>query len=311
MATLRGLTRWSGNRNREGHRQFNAQWLIMAAETEGPMSVMNCPGLPAIGSAWSVEADSDIWAFCTPEINVSTLGRDTEKNEWWLADQIFSTLPQPRCQDGSIENPLNEPVDVGGSFIKYTENALLDRFGKKIVNSSHERIVSEATEVDANRPTVTIGMNVATAPQGATAQFMDHVNDAIMWGLPPRCVKLSNATWSRKIYGVCNFYYRVDYEFDLNFKTFDKKIPDEGSKVRKWKVDKATGKKLIDPAGDITNPDHFWKATDERGEWLGIIPLKNGWPWNGVGDPPLINGGNPVEYYPEANLFALGVPATL
>ena len=218
-----------------------------------------------------------------------------ERSDLWFVDQKFTTKPLYRCQDASIENPILEPHRISGSFTKYQEDAVFDRHGNKIAYSNHQLMRGQAVRFDNNRPNVTIEINVLDLQLPTVAGSIDTVNDSGMWGLEPRTIKLSNASWTRKLYGLCTYYYSIRYQFDINFKTWDKKIIDEGTMV-------------LAPGGDPTNPEDFIQYKDCRGSNQRIL-------LNGEG-APLADGDNPVEipveFYFENNFFVLpgGIPSS-
>ncbi len=102
---------WGGSRNAEGQRTFNVSHKIHATSVaDGPQTVLNTPGLPIIGSPWNYGNDFDAWAFCTPQMGISIYQpKEGHPNHWWKVTNTFSTAPQNRCQDESIEDPLLEP----------------------------------------------------------------------------------------------------------------------------------------------------------------------------------------------------------
>lgn len=323
-AILDGQMKWSGDRDEEGHRTYKITHRVEAAFTDGPWNVMNATGLPLVGSYWNFDGDSDPWAFCYPTMKVTPEINDGEKNKYWRVEQTFSTKPLNRCQDESIEDPLLEPQKVSGSFVKYTQEATRDRFGQSIVNSAHEHYRGPRVEFDHNRPTVRIEQNVASLGLDTFSQLIDHVNDSPMWGLPARTVKLSNVSWERKLHGICNFYYTRIFDFDINYFTFDRKVPDEGTKVLHghWASQDDTGTggetgwvldNINGSPPDPNNPQHFDRFKDRRGENARTLldgagkPLEGSAMGTGGTTDPIVFT---IEYYPESNLLALGVPTS-
>ena len=225
---------WGGKRDQDGFREFTVSHRVKTTDLlDGPYTVMFASGLPAIGSVWNFGNDLDVWAFCYPDMDVKrhpTIA-EGEKGYWWQVDQKFSTKPLSRCQDTQVEDPLLEPQKVSGNFGKFTIEAVYDRFGNLLKSSSHEQLRGRQVEFDNNKPSVTIEQNVASLGLSTFAQMIDTVNDAPMWGLPARCVKLSNAPWSRKVYGQCHYYYTRTFEFDIDYNTFDRSSLDEGTKA--------------------------------------------------------------------------------
>lgn len=239
-ATLLGHVDWSMERDSMGHRDYNITWLVSTDDPlDDPSIVMTCPGLPTIGSAWNFGNGVDAWALCWPNFKFTPLVTH-EPNTWWFVEQKFSTHPIQRCQNTSIENPLMEPYKVGGGFTKRTRLIDSDKDGIPIRSSSQQRFTGGELEFDDNRPSVTVSFNTLLWPGNLFAEMMDTVNDAPLWGLPTRAIKLSNATFQRNLWGVCNFYFTVNYEFELVVKTdpdtnqftgWDRYISDRGNRV--------------------------------------------------------------------------------
>lgn len=295
-----GQRKWSSNRDeKEGHRSYNILHVVKTTTPlDGPATVMQTPGLPTIGSTWNFDNDIDVWAFCTPFMKVTPLQeKEGDKVKFWKVEQKFTTARNnQRCQDATIENPLLEPQRVSGSFIKYTEEAVTDKDGGPITNSSHELIRGPHVEFDKSRPTVQIGQNVLNLGLATFSDMVNKVNSVPMWGLPVRTVKLSSVSWTRNVYGVCFFYYTRDFEFDIIYETFDRTILDEGTKALNGEFDQATGAwTLININGvapDPGNPDHFNRIKDRRFENIRV-PLKDGIP--GGSETTTIDAGPAVD----------------
>lgn len=315
---VRGLRNWSRESDRDGHKTYHAEWLIeRASDFDGPALVATTPGLPRTGAPWQFGNDYDPAATCQPDWEIRSVVA-SERGNFWLVDQKYSTLPLKRCQDTNITNPLMEPPKIGGTFHKLTKEATKDRHGKPIKSSSHEPI---KREVDDNRPTVQIEFNTLILPLVLFAERVDTVNDHPMWGLQERMVKLGNVTWKRQMYGSCSFYYTVTYDFEINFKKWDFKIPDQGKMCLRghsaadaldngtkpaWALDPdaqdpVTNKKYL------VNPKNFEVYKDKNGE--NALTLLDG------KGRPLTDADNPfffdVEYYDQANFWMLGIPTLL
>ena len=317
-AELLGQLAWEGSRESSGHRTFQISWLLRTNDyDDGPSTVMNCTDLAQIGDVWAFGNDLDIWAFCWPDMKVKLFQhRMGERHRYWQADQTFKTLPNPfkRCNDQQIENPLEEPDRISGTFNKYSLEAQKDRNGNPIRNSSHEQIRGASVEFDANRPTVRIEQNVDSLELDVFSQMIDNLNDAPLWGLSARCVKLSNVSWERKYYGTCSVYYTRGLEFDIRYDGFDRDVLDEGTKVIKGRWDTtgtATNRWIVssdvDNDAGRANPQNFIRAKDIHGENIRVLLDGNG--------SPLYDLDNPVyqhiEYYPETNMLVLGLPTEL
>lgn len=295
MAVVKNMLNWSGGRDKEGHRHYEITWLVYSTVLEGPEKVGGATGLAAIGSTWNFGSDLDAWALCQPTLKIKPVLKK-EPGRWWEVQQTFSTKPRHRCQDTEIENPINEPPDISGGFVKYTREVTKDRNGDPVESSSHEMFRGQAVTFDDNRPTVSITLNVLSFPLGTFASMVDTLNDATLWGLGPRKIKLSNVSWERLLYGTCTFYYRLTYEFDIRDtdEGFDRVLIDEGTKVLK-------------PGGNANDPRDFQVYKDGNGENTRVL-------LDGAGSA-LANGNSPheitLEYYDESNFLALGIPTSL
>lgn len=271
-----GHRRWEGSRDSEGHREYKVVHLVVGEVTDGPANAMNAVGLPAVGSAWLFLDDTDVWAWCRPDMKVTRVQGDDPNSPgvYMEVEQVFSTRPLKQCQNDNIENPLLTPPKVSGSSVRYTEEATHDKFGFEILSSSHEAIRGPIVEFDRNRPQIKIEMNLATDPTPLIAEYIDKVNSVEMWGLPPRCIKLSGAPWQRLFYGTCFPYYQVNFEFDINFESFDRFALDEGTKVLNgewtpWGSYRV--KNVGDLEADPENPSHFIRFRDLKGDLSRVI----------------------------------------
>ena len=297
-----GRLAWSLQVDADSHRTYSLTELVrMDTLNQGPLNAHDVVGLAQVGSAWNYGGDYDAYATCWPTKEVKVY-RKQPKNEpgyYWEITSKFSTKPIRRCQDERVENPLIEPQRVSGSFTKFTKEAFFERAdkpvdpGKAILSSSHEKL---SVEVDDNRPNVTIGQTVATLELDLFSEMVDTVNDAELWGLPARCIKLSNVSWKRHYWGLCDVYYTRDFEFDIDFNTFDYEIADSGT--RHLKKD-----------GDKTKIENFQQNKDWTDENLGTrMPLD--------GDGNVAENRDDIhkitpEYYEESDFLQLGIPTTL
>jgi len=250
---------------------------------------MQTPGLPRYGDIWYFNEtntqDVDVWAFCKMPISLEPKpGQDDgEPAREWLVGFVFSTKSESkRCHEEQIEDPLLIPDRVSGGLIKFTEEATVDRFGKPITTSSHEQIRGSAVEFDNNRDTIRIEQNVPELELPLLVSLRDGVNDEVLWGFPPRCVKLSSYTWEKKYYGRCEVYYTRSLEFETSPTGFDRDLLDEGTKVLNghWNDVVGTGTDadadwVLDPVNGATpdpaNPTHFIRYKDRNGENAKVI----------------------------------------
>lgn len=363
---LAGPITWSGGADESGFREYDCTLFIKADYGDGPNTVSQTPGLPVVGSRWLWEpaaaghpSDFDPKVWCRSGVQFKPYKQpEASKFKYWAASYKFSNKPekadssQTKCQDGGAGgNPLLEPQKISGSFQKTTEEAVFDRFGGRIRNSAHEQLRGPQMEFDRSTPQVVIEQNVANLDLGFVTGIRDHVNNGFVWGVPPRCLKFGDFTWEKKYYGSCFAYYTRKFTFDVNYKTWDRTVIDEGTKVihGRWGKD---GEWEITPVGytglgtgagtgtgprdrgesitpDPNNPKHFIRFKDRNGENSTVILNGRGSPIGvdvkfGTGfteESPDVGTGTAfhedrpgevfVSAYPGTNFFALGIPTSL
>lgn len=323
---------WSGERDDDAHRTYKVKQLVKADFADGPNTVMNCPELPQIGDLWLFYDDVDTWAFCWPTRTVTPfMVKEGDPGRDWEVETTFTTRPVPRrCLQQEPEDPLLEPQKVSGTFVKYTVEAITDMAGDLILNSAHEQLHGPAVEFDANRPTVKIEQNVPSLELELFASMVDTVNDAPLWGLNARCVKLSNVSWERLFYGNCYYYYKRTLEFDISYNSFDRIVLDEGTMVLHGYWSQTDDSWVVAPIEGVTpdpsNPLHFIQFTDRMNQPAHVI-------LNGAGLPAYTDitilsynqrtrgvisktgsgggaGNIGIWYYPESNMLLLGIPTS-
>lgn len=338
MATvLLGPIDWNMSRDEQGHRTYRVAHLVRGEYGDGPAAALLTPGLPVPGNVWAIGTDTDLWAWCRQDATVSRWSpKGGEKGRFWKVEQTFSTKPNKKCSEYQFEDPLTEPQRVSGSFIKFTEEATTDFNGNPIKNSAWEPIRGPNNEWDGGRPQVTIEQNVLNLELPLLCSLIHTLNEDVMWGLPARCVKLSEASWEKKYRGFCYVYYTRRFTFDIRFDTFDRNVLDEGTKALRGKWDMRRDSPtfsqyvldadLLERYGDdevemAGNPANFIRYKDPRGENGKTILNGAGRPF----DPGTITTGesgtgtgadtevgyNFIQKYDEANLFLLGVPVDL
>ena len=265
-------------RDKEGHREYKIKHRVQVSRGEGPATAILCNGLPRPGDWWIVDEDTDVWAWCRDDALVQDVLTETgEPTQFFDVEQTFSTKPPEtqRCFDTQREDPLLEPPQVDGGFNRYQEEALYDRFGNPVTNSAWELIRGPQNEWDKSRTHVTITQNVPDLQYALLVAMKDTVNAFPLWGQRPRCIKLSDIKWVRKVYGTCYVYYQRTLNFDIDTKTWDRDVPDEGTKVLSGHWDFATGHYVLDDVGgkppDPFNPSHFIRFQDAKGNTARVI----------------------------------------
>ncbi len=289
---------WKMQRDSEGHRIYTVVYRVKGLTTDGPANVIRTPGLPTPGEIWAIYDDLDIWAWCRPETEV-TPELEGEPNQFWKVTCTFSTKPlersSSRCNDTQIEDPLLEPAKISGGLEKHKEVATKDRWGNPPKNSAHQVLKGSKMEFNRSNPTITIEQNVLVLDLPLLAYMKDRVNDRPMWGMPRRCILITDITWERKFYATCYQYFTRRITFEADVKGFDRDFVDEGTRVLsgEWKKENQiaddpssaiiVGWTLKNLKGTIVpdkdNPSHFIGATDIEGKPANIILDGNGQPF--------------------------------
>jgi hypothetical protein len=317
-------------RDADGNRDYK---LVAHCRTdlpyaEGPSVAMQLVNaLVPLGQYWNPPggaAEVDVWAYRRLETTVRPVLAENEVNQDYYVDLTFSTKNDPKwCKDQQIDDPLLQPQRVSGNFTRYTEEAVLDRFGRHITNSAHEQIRGPQNEWDRNRPGVKIEQNVADLEFPRCSSFVDCVNDSVLWGLPPRTIKLSAFDWEVKYYGLCSKYYVRKFDFEINYDGWDRDLLDEGTKalhgrwqanLDQWQLIPINGR-----APNPANPQHFDRYKDRNGENARVV-------LNGAGVPISTDdfgtstststapyrypGTIHVEKYLAANFLLLNIPTS-
>lgn len=239
-----------------GHRTFTAKYKVAHDIDEGPLAIESADGLPAIGDHWEPDEldEIDEYARRTPYAKCTYMV-EGERANYSIVEIHFTTKPIKRCQDTQIENPLLEPPKISGSFIEQTMKAVYDIALNPVMNSAGERM---DVEIEASSLTVDISVNVDESPISLIATMLHKLNDAELWGLPAKCIKLSTASWETLYWGVCTKYYKLN----MGFKIRAPYSIDSGIPIRRKKN-----------PGDPTSTEYEWvvepgNVTTTVGGWV-------------------------------------------
>jgi len=350
---LDGVLEWEGEIDDDGYRTYPVTWQVQADVTDGPANVMQTPGLPVPGTMWSYDADVDVWAWCRPGMKVKRHRGDGTQDPTvlWEVTQTFSTK-RPTREQGSkqkppnerVDDPLSEPAKISGGSVNYQEEQAYDRYGARIETSAREPIRGPQVEFDAGRTQIVIEQNLLNLQYDLVTAMLHTVNDAPMWGMPARFIKLSDWKFSRQYYGQVYRYFVRTLTFDIFPKYyaltpgdestlfelgsgFDRRIPDEGTICLRgqWERDEnletygnwIRGRDRV--GGELTlssaQPSDFVAFQDFHGNPSNVLLDGHGWPWDKnlatTGTDDDSQGIIPVEYYGESNFALLGIPPVL
>lgn len=303
---LVGPTGHRMTRDSEGHRTYEVDWHVRTDFSfQSPAYIMdniNWP-LPPVGypynlSLWWPEfTGADLWAFCTPDLNIAPHPDVTEREPFndWIISQTFSTKQSWRCNLFPIENPLLEPFELSGDFQHEQREMTQDKDGKPLRHPNYQPITGSLVELKYSFPTISISFNSATLPLSTYVLLINKVNDRPLWGLPPRTVRFSDAKWQREVYGTCFYYFKTTYTFEFDINTFDKPVP-------------AYGTLELKPEGDPTKQSDYQVAKDKEDNALDGVML------DARGARALRTEDQYIQkpkVHKEGNLLLLGIPNTL
>jgi hypothetical protein len=297
VAYFAGLVGQSGSRDEDGHRTYTLDFRVITDTIlDGPEIVGGCPGLYLPGEVYSIDNDYDPWAFCTPELTIRVHPQEEEGEPTihWIVSQTFTTKPRKRCQDTTIENPLLEPYTISGDFVHQQKEQTKDRFGNPLNYSNHELITGALVEDKYSYPTITIGYNASIIPFSTYVLLINKLNDATLWGVPRRCVRFADVKWERLLYGVCFYYYKTTYTFEVNIDGFDVDIQNCGTTHLKQ-------------GGNIENPKDFIVYKDDNDENAVCLLGLDGYVIEDIADVVYLR----PEIAKEGNLLLLGIPTVL
>lgn len=285
------LKNWTLDTDEEGHRDYTLTWGVETDDAlDGPDTAFTAAGLPTPGASLNVGNAVDAWAFYNRK-GSARLRKVNANRKAWDITTVFSSRPPKRCNTSAFEDPLLEPHRVSGDFSQAMEEALQDNAGDPIANSSEQRYTGALVQKPTSRPIVKLQMNVAWIDLDWMAAYADSVNSDVWWSQPVRTIKCTVGPWERRNYGTCNFFFVVNFTFELNRNTWDYILLDEGTRVK--------------VAG--SSPARYAQYKDEREENARTLLDGNG--------NALAAGGTPVwnrsRVLKELPFAAIGWPASL
>lgn len=305
-----GPIKKASSSNKDGERKYEVQYLVrMTSSDDGPEEATN--GLVGdlgytVGSTtYGVGNDSDAFALFTNASKCEKVVSSEKENHWkvTLYWETVSREGSDRDPTNPVQNPINDPVKISGTFSKGTIKVCKDSSNTTIENTSHDPVFVDKDEA---RPTVRIEKNVTTLPLSSITNLINNVNSVTMWGLSARKIKFSSASWTRKYWGT-TVYYTLVYEFEIKTDTFDRTdIPDRNNKHIRGEFDKDNNF-TARPGMDVANPEDFEPWVNARGRY------KDGWLNPSTGVPSNTeNYLSTVQLYDETDLETnLGLPSSL
>lgn len=214
----------------DGHRTYDVIYHLYASSVSENAQAVYAYALTTVPpyTPYTLGVDADARAYARRPKSVKRIAWEKSRLKWEVIIP-FSTKPMKRCADTDFENPLDEPPKLSGSFLRNLITADHDRFLSPLSNSADE---PEFTEVDDSRDTLVVEFNTDQVYLALRAQMRDKVNDAAIWGLGRRQVKLSQWSWDVLYFGSCFPYARNRLEFEININQWDFVRIDQGYRIK-------------------------------------------------------------------------------
>ena len=151
---------------------------------------------------------------------------NTAASLWRLTVDYGLWNPLEHSPDG---NPLNMPVRFRLDFTTVNQPAWVDVDGNPIVNAAGD-YYDPPVEREVLRATLTVLRNEVNVQPATLAALCNVVNAATWNGFPPKTVKLNPPKLPFVSYSQVSgqFYWPMEYVFDVNFDTWIKQILNQG-----------------------------------------------------------------------------------
>lgn len=224
--------------SKDGHRTYKSVYRVKVPNlTDGPITAYQSVGLPTAGSAYSWGGDVDLYALALPIPEVvpehPVTGTDVRRKNYLVT--VTHTTDHGRfCNSSSIELPWAQPWDVENDADEWVEEAYVDSAGDPFVNSSQEPFVGKVAERFHTRRRYTLSKNFQSLNESLVSSTEGTVNDDTVTILgtayDARTLYMRKIRWTRKVYGVCTYFYPHTFQIDVNLDTHDFQIVDRGTR---------------------------------------------------------------------------------
>lgn len=198
----------------DGQREYTSVYRVLTnSRSDGPITVIGAPGIPAFGSTYSAGNDFDTRAVV---VSFGPVDLESEKDslKQWLCTVNYSTQLVKKCEDFDIDNPLAEPPIISGDFIQGEVLLTKDSAGNDIKNSAEDYYDGLTKEVA--RPSLEIQKNFAYVDLDFLRQYINTTNSGTFFGVAANYWRFTRCRWQRVFRGTCQPYYQVQYGFDLD-----------------------------------------------------------------------------------------------
>lgn len=227
----------------QGERTYRRKlWASTSSALIGQLEVRFANSVPRLGDAYvSASGAFDSAAYCK---RVSVRQRNESPYEWAIEAE-YSTIPTTNTPGGSSQSPgsgpgaapgesemhpLSRPAEVRWGrreVVRVAEAALLPAGNLEAVRNSAGQPFDPPPEKEEVRRTLTVVRNQASYDPVGTLLYENAINLKAWLGFEKETVLCKGITADRQHEkGV--FFQRVTYEFEINRRTWTKKILDAG-----------------------------------------------------------------------------------
>lgn len=231
---------------------YRRRFLVRTTSVlDGPFTVVRCEGLPQMLSMYQEpNGEVDPNAFV---IDIQAVPRESPTE--WFADVDYGPVDQELVGGGGDGNPLNRPIEFGGSLAQHTRlitravNADTGNY-EAIQNSAGDPYAAQ--EVDDSRPELEITRNVAGFSLLVLAHYKDAINDDPFLGLfAPGKLKMNYVGFRTMREGglvysevTYHMHYSENWDLELLDEGFYEKVAGTRTRIT---IPDATGARLIYP----------------------------------------------------------------
>jgi len=177
------------------NRTYTNVYQVIATQDESPYDVGSAGNLPFYNTSYKWGTFTDFWAFSrkyTVGSPVSCKYRGIACFRYFVT-VIFSTDFNSNQAQEDLDNPLDIPAKITGSFTSVSKNVSRDKDGRPLVNTAFSELPSQP--VSDQYDTLSIEVNTATINLSYRARMRKKVNQFPMWGLAKRQLKLDTWRW--------------------------------------------------------------------------------------------------------------------
>ena len=204
----------SGEHNSQYQKTYSVQYRLLTNDPlDGPGTVVNYSGLPALYATYSFGNDSDTNVYL---ISKSPREESDGSFKTWVVTCEYSNAPPVELSS----NPLSEAAKVSMSMDQFSQVARVNVDNEWIRNTAGLAF-TPPPDMDMARPVLTVRRNESFVDLNKAMDYSNSVNQSSWKGCPPRTVKLRALNYSEWQQRSGVVFYEATYEFHLFDQTWD------------------------------------------------------------------------------------------